>query len=119
MLVTMLTAELGSVVVIDSAEAHLHPRAQSAVGRFLGQMAGAGRQILVETHSDHLLNGIRLAVRDSLVKPHDVAVHFFDAGDATGQVTSLTIDDNGAIGDWPEGFFDQAERDLAILSGWA
>ena len=119
MLVTMLTAELGSVVVIDSAEAHLHPRAQSAVGRFLGQMAGAGLQILVETHSDHLLNGIRLAVRDSLVKPHDVAVHFFDAGDATGQVTSLTIDDNGAIGDWPEGFFDQAERDLAILSGWA
>ena len=119
MLVTMLTAELGSVVVIDSAEAHLHPRAQSAVGHFLGQMAGAGLQILVETHSDHLLNGIRLAVRDSLVKPHDVALHFFDAGDATGQVTSLTIDDNGAIGDWPEGFFDQAERDLAILSGWA
>jgi len=119
MLVTMLTTSLGSVVVIDSAEAHLHPRAQSAVGRFLGQMAGAGQQIIVETHSDHLLNGIRLAVRDRLLKPHDVALHFFDSGDSKGQVTSLAIDDNGAISDWPEGFFDQAERDLAILSGWA
>lgn len=119
MLVTMLTTSLGSVVVIDSAEAHLHPRAQSAVGRFLGQMAGAGLQIIVETHSDHLLNGVRLAVRDRLLKPRDVALHFFDAGDAKGQVTSLAIDNNGAISDWPEGFFDQAERDLAILSGWA
>jgi len=107
------------VVIIDSAEAHLHPRAQSAVGRFLGQMAGAGLQVLVETHSDHLLNGIRLAVRDSLIRSRDVALHFFEAGGATGQVTSLAIDDNGAISDWPEGFFDQTERDLAILSGWS
>ena len=119
MLVTMLTTRPGSVVIIDSAEAHLHPRAQSAVGRFLGQMAGAGLQVLVETHSDHLLNGIRLAVRDSLIRSRDVALHFFEAGDATSQVTSLAIDDNGAISDWPEGFFDQTERDLAVLSGWS
>ena len=116
MLVTMLTAEPNSVVVIDSAEAHLHPRAQSAVGRFLGQMAGAGLQLFVETHSDHLLNGIRLAVRDGLVRPNDIALHFFGA--ESGRVTSLDIDNNGAVSDWPEGFFDQAERDLAMLSGW-
>ena len=116
MLVAMLTAEPNSVVAIDSAEAHLHPRAQSAVGRFLGQMAGAGLQLFVETHSDHLLNGIRLAVRDGLLRPTDVALHFFGA--ASGQVTSLEIDNNGAVSEWPDGFFDQAERDLAMLSGW-
>ena len=118
MLVAMLTAEPDSVVVIDSAEAHLHPRAQSAVGRFLGQMAGAGLQLFVETHSDHLLNGMRLAVRDGLLRPTDVALHFFGVGASLGQITSLDIDNNGAVSDWPEGFFDQAERDLATLSGW-
>lgn len=118
MLVALLTRARGSIIVVDSAEAHLHPRAQSAVGRLLGQMAGAGLQIFVETHSDHLLNGIRLAVRDGLVKPDDVALHFFGQGGKVGQVTTLALDRNGAVSDWPQGFFDQAENDLAILSGW-
>ncbi len=118
MLVALLTREKGSIVVVDSAEAHLHPRAQSAVGRLLGQMAGAGLQIFVETHSDHLLSGVRLAVRDGLVQPDDVALHFVGQGGVPGQVTTLAVDKNGAVSDWPEGFFDQAENDLAILSGW-
>ena len=118
MLVALLTRARGSIIVVDSAEAHLHPRAQSAVGRLLGQMAGAGLQIFIETHSDHLVNGVRLAVRDGLVKPDDVALHFFGQGGNVGQVTTLALDRNGAVSDWPEGFFDQAENDLAILSGW-
>lgn len=118
MLVALLTREKGSIVVVDSAEAHLHPRAQSAVGRLLGQMVGAGLQIFVETHSDHLLSGIRLAVRDGLVQPDDVALHFVGQNGVPGQVTTLAVDRNGAVSDWPEGFFDQAENDLAVLSGW-
>lgn len=118
MLVALLTRPAGSIIAVDSAEAHLHPRAQSAVGHLLGRMAGAGLQVFVETHSDHLLNGIRLAVRDGLVKPDDVALHFFGQGGKAGQVTTLALDRNGAVSDWPEGFFDQAENDLAILSGW-
>ena len=118
MLVALLTREKGSIVVVDSAEAHLHPRAQSAVGRLLGQMAGAGLQVFVETHSDHLLSGVRLAVRDGLVQPDDVALHFVGQDGVAGQVTTLAVDKSGAVSDWPEGFFDQAENDLAILSGW-
>ena len=118
MLVALLTREKGSIVVVDSAEAHLHPRAQSAVGRLLGQMAGAGLQIFVETHSDHLLSGVRLAVREGLVQPDDVALHFVGQGGVAGQVTTLAVDKHGAVSDWPEGFFDQAENDLATLSGW-
>ena len=117
-LVALLTAAPGTIIVVDSAEAHLHPRAQSAVGRLLGRMAGAGLQIFVETHSDHLLNGIRLAVRDGLLNPEDAALHFFGPGGNVGRVLTVTVDRKGAISDWPEGFFDQAERDLAALSGW-
>lgn len=119
MLVSLLVAPPGSVVVIDSAEAHLHPRAQSAVGHLLGRMAGAGLQLLVESHSDHLLNGVRLAVRHGLVQPGDVAVHFFGHRSGANPVMTVTVDRDGAISDWPEGFFDQTERDLAALSGWA
>ena len=118
MLVALLTRETGSILVVDSAEAHLHPRAQSAVGRLLGQMAGAGLQIFVETHSDHLLSGIRLAVKDGLLQPDDVALHFVGQDGVPGRVTTLALDKNGAVSDWPEGFFDQAENDLAMLSGW-
>ncbi len=120
MVVCLLTARAGSVIVMDSAEAHLHPRAQSAAGRMLGQMAGAGLQILIETHSDHLLNGVRLAVRDGLLPPEDVAVHFFSHAGESGPsgVTAMSVDRNGAIDHWPPGFFDQAEQDLAVLAGW-
>ncbi len=118
LLVAVLTARTGSVVIVDSAEAHLHPRAQSAVGRLLAQMANAGLQIFVESHSDHLLNGIRLAVRQGLLAPEDVAIHFFGTGDRVGNVSTLSMDRNGTVSDWPDGFFDQTERDLAALSGW-
>lgn len=119
MIVALLTAARDATVVIDSAEAHLHPRAQSAVGRFLGRMAGAGLNILVESHSDHLLNGVRLTVRDGLLAPGAAAIHFFDGQARAPSVTSVAVDRNGAIADWPDGFFDQAERDLAVLSGWS
>lgn len=118
MLIAFLTTVQGSIIVVDSAEAHLHPQAQSAVGQLLGRMASAGLQIFVETHSDHLLNGIRLAVRDGLVDQRDVVLHFFGPSDNVGKVTTIAIDGKGAISDWPEGFFDQTEHDLAILAGW-
>lgn len=118
MLVALLTREQGSIVAVDCPEFHLHPRSQSAVGRFLGQMAGTDLQILVETHSEHVLNGIWLAVRDGHVQPKDVALHFVGQGGVAGRVTTLAMDKNGAVSDWPAGFFDQAENDLAALSGW-
>ena len=68
-IVALLAAEPGDVLVIDSPEAHLHPQAQSQMGRLLARVAAAGVQILVETHSDHVLNGLRLAVREQLLPP--------------------------------------------------
>ena len=113
---TRMTAPAPVVQLVEQAG---KPGAvQSVVGRLLGRMAGAGLQIFVETHSDHLLNGVRLAVRDGLLNPEDAALHFFGPGGDVGRVMTVAIDRTGAISDWPEGFFDQAERDLAVLSGW-
>ena len=64
-LVALLAVPKGTIVIVDSPEAHLHPAAQSQMGRLLAFFAAAGVQVIVETHSDHLLNGARLAVRDN------------------------------------------------------
>lgn len=120
-LVAGLCASPGQVLIVDSPEAHLHPRGQSRMGQFLAQAAASGQQILVETHSDHVLNGIRLALRDAVIAPDDVAIHFFNpsTGDeGVPQVTSVATDRKGNLSHWSEGFFDQIEKDLANLAGW-
>lgn len=119
-LVALLLADEGQTVVIDSPEAHLHPSGQSAMGVILARFAAAGVQIVVETHSDHLLNGVRRAASTGLVPSGDVAIHFFtsQADDRGSQVTSIAVDATGALDDWPAGFFDQADIDLTALAGW-
>ena len=56
-----LLAPAGSLLVVENPEAHLHPAGQSRVGRFLAHLAASGVQVVAETHSDHVLNGVRLA----------------------------------------------------------
>ena len=116
-LVALLSALPGQLIIIDSPEAHLHPLAQSQMGRLLASLAQAGAQVLVETHSDHLLNGVRLAVKEGIISTDDLGVHFFSGpeGDNHG-VQSPKIDRYGLIDDWPLGFFDQSERDLLKLA---
>jgi predicted ATPase len=118
-IVSLLTAEEDQLVVVDSPEAHLHPFAQSQMGVLLAHFAAAGVQIIVETHSDHLLNGVRLAIKTGIVRNSDMTIHFFTgAGPAGHGVLSPALDAEGRIDDWPEGFFDQFEKDLARLAGW-
>jgi predicted ATPase len=119
-LVALLAAEPGDIVVIDSPEAHLHPQAQSRVGRMLAVFAAAGIQLIVETHSDHVLNGIRLAVRDKVLTPAKLSLLFFAGSSQEGHgVTSPQIDGEGRIDEWPDGFFDQSDKDVGQLAGWS
>ena len=119
-LVALLAAEPDGIVVIDSPEAHLHPQAQSQMGRLLAVFAAAGIQVIVETHSDHVLNGIRLAVRDHVLAAVDLSLLFFAGSSQDGHgVTSPRIDGEGRISEWPEGFFDQGDKDIAQLAGWS
>src|SRR5438046_1441121 len=66
--VSILSARPGSLVIIENPEAHLHPRGQVRMGELLSLASTAGIQVLIETHSDHVLNGIRLAVRAKKAK---------------------------------------------------
>lgn len=115
--VAALLVKPGGVLMIENPEAHLHPKGQSAMGNFLSQVAASGVQVFVETHSDHLLNGIRIAAKKRLVKPDDVALHFFHRGNGAQSTTVTTpyLDENGRLDQWPDGFFDEWENGLAKL----
>ncbi len=117
-IVSGLLAKPKQILIIDSPEAHLHPLGQSQMGQFLAQIAASGVQVMIETHSDHIVNGARLAVKNGLIGPEKVAVHFFNRPDAAPRAISPLIDPQGNLSEWPEGFCDQSEKDDAILAGW-
>jgi hypothetical protein len=114
-LVAGLMAPPGCVLIIDSPEAHLHPRGQAQMGGFLAQMASAGVQILIETHSDHVMDGVRIAIREGILKPDDTAFHYFVRSETSAVITTPQIDGEGRLSEWPEGFFDQHRRNMARL----
>lgn len=112
-IVAGLMAPAGGLFIAENPEAHLHPAGQSRIGRFLGLLAGAGVQVIVETHSDHVLNGIRLAAAaDESLATTDVIFHFFDGSEPV----AIEMTERGGLTEWPDGFFDQLENDLGGLA---
>jgi predicted ATPase len=101
------------MLLVENPEAHLHPAGQSKLGRFLARVAGSGVQVVMETHSDHVLNGARLAVaNDRTLRARDMLVHYF----GESQTSVISVNEKGELDHWPMGFFDQIENDLGGLA---
>ena len=104
--------------LLQQPEVHLHPSAQAALGSLFCHVAGPQRQMVVETHSDHLINRVRMDVRDGEtdLKPEDVSVLYFQREDLDVRIHSLRIDDEGNILDAPDSygqfFMDETTRSL-------
>ena len=117
--VAALSAKLNDILLIENPEVHLHPAGQALMGQFLAEVASAGVQVIIETHSDHILNGIRRAVRSEHLKPEQATLHFFrPRKEGQTQVISPQLDVTGNIEVWPEGFFDQFDKDMNHFAGW-
>ena len=117
--VAALSEAEGNIMLIENPEVHLHPAGQALMGEFLADVARAGVQVIVETHSDHVLNGIRRSVKVGRLTPEQVVVHFFRLrSDEGAQVHSPILDAAGNIDVWPEGFFDQFDKDMNYFAGW-
>ena len=113
--VLALLSEPGTLCLIENPEAHLHPRGQTKLAELAVRAATAGVQVFAETHSDHFLDGVRLAIHDGLIPPADVAIHYFERDGERAVVSSPTVDADGRLSRWPAGFFDQHEENLARL----
>jgi predicted ATPase len=120
--IACLSAEQGDVILIENPEAHLHPYAQSQMGEFLSLVAASGIQLIVESHSDHILNGIRKSVKSENhpIQAEDTVVFFFAgiSDDAVPVIHSPGIAKDGSLTEWPSDFFDQYERDINVLVDW-
>lgn len=118
-IVAILSATSDTLILLENPEAHLHPRGQSKMGELIALAASCGIQIILETHSDHVLNGIRKAVRHNKLEADKVQINYFERylkkGQPTTEIITPRIYPDGGIDKWPDGFFDQAEKDLMEL----
>lgn len=117
-LVSVLRAEPGDMVIIENPEAHLHPGGQSVLGKLCAIAAANGVQLFIETHSDHFLNGIRVAVKEGIIENTEVNLFYLERNDASvheSLVVTPEIDEQGRIDIWPRGFFDEADIQLEKL----
>ena len=122
----LLAAEKGDLLILENPESDLHPQAQSLLGQLMARAAAAGVQIIVETHSDHILNGICVAIHQKKISNELTKVYYFhkNQGEQHTNVYEVPIQENGqrltrnlrlsGI----NGFFDQANNDLDIILGF-
>lgn len=106
------------VVLLENPEAHLHPKGQTEMARLICSAVEAGAQVIVETHSDHLFDGIRIYAKNHPGFAEKVATHWFELDDKrVTKVESPKIDNHGNLDFWPSGMFDQFGLNAMVLLG--
>lgn len=119
LLVALLSARPGALIIIENPEAHVHPRAQAVFMELVAKCAQAGIQVILETHSDHIINGAMVAVHDGYpVK--DIAIYYIEREleEHAAHVERLNVQQNGRILNPPQGFCDQIDIDLEHIIGF-
>lgn len=116
----LLREDVAPLVLLQQPEVHLHPSAQAALGTLFCELARRNRQLIVETHSDHLLDRVRMDVRDrsTKLKPDDVSILYFERGELDARIHSLRLDEEGNVLDAPESyrrfFLQETRRSLGL-----
>lgn len=120
--VALLSAKPGALIIIENPEAHLHPAGQAELARLITMVASTGVQVVVETHSDHIISGIQLACKANTenaacgISKDDVSMYYlYNQTDRSLKIDRVKILGNGRLGYQPKGFFDQMEMDMFEL----
>lgn len=103
-----------SVLIIENPEAHLHPYSQSQMGKFLQLVSTTGVQVIVETHSEHIVDGARIQAAYT-TKTDDILIEYIENSKNGVQAKEISVDKNGELSEWPNNFFDQKAADLRTL----
>lgn len=108
-----LRMEMGSTLMLEQPEIHLHPNLQMQLSDYFIALAKSGKRFLVETHSDHVVNRlVRRIVEDETGSLKDlIGIYFIKPTDEGSVYEEIVIDDKKGIVNWPKEFFDQAANE--------
>jgi predicted ATPase len=103
-----------SVLCVEQPEIHVHPRLQAEMANLLVAATRRRNQLIVETHSEHIMLRIQHLIRTREIAADRVAVLYVDtAEDGTASVVNLRLDKEGDfIDDWPQGFFEERFEEM-------
>jgi predicted ATPase len=109
-------AKTGSVLLVEQPEIHLHPKLQAALMDFLIEIAEEGKQVIVETHSEHLILRLQRRIAEGKLSHADVAIYYFEGSENGSKITQVELNENGTIKTWPKGFFEEdLEESFSLL----
>lgn len=115
----LLSAKKGELIIIENPESHIHPRGQAELGKLIALTAMNDVQIIIETHSDHILNGIRVAVKEKELSEEKVVVFYFDKvvepSEQYSKITNIEIDKNGELSDYPKNILEEWSNQILKL----
>jgi predicted ATPase len=107
----------GSIILLEQPEIHLHPSVQSGLADvFVDAMENRNVQIIVESHSEHLLRRLQRRVADQTMTPEQTALYFCEIVDAGSKLTALDVDLFGNIKNWPKDFFGDEFGEMAAIT---
>lgn len=118
LIIALVSAKKGDIIMIENPEAHIHPAGQRVLGELIARAGRGGVQAIIETHSDHILNGVRLAVKNRVLSKEETVLSFFYKDFKDGyrhKCIRPEILQDGRLDRWPEGFFDEWDKALYEL----
>lgn len=115
----LLSAQPGGLVIIENPESHIHPRGQAELGRLIALVAQNDIQLIIETHSDHIVNGIRVAIKEQTKLKDKTILFYFEKivteSEQYSKITNIEVDRNGTLSKYPENLLDEWSNQLSQL----
>ena len=107
-IVALLSAKEGDLIIIENPESHLHPKGQTALAELMSRAASIGVQIICESHSDHIINGVRVSVKEGVINNSNLAIYYYSKDRQQETIcTRINIDKSGNLDSYPAGLLDE------------
>lgn len=117
--VALLAARPGDLVIIENPESHIHPKGQAKLGELAALTSSTGVQVIIETHSDHFVNGLRVAVKNGLIDRSQAMIFYFEkqvlSNEQFSKITDIEIDSRGELSAYPKDMMDEWSNQLIKL----
>lgn len=115
----LLSAQPGTLLIIENPESHIHPKGQAKLGELIALVAQNDVQIIIETHSDHIVNGIRVGIKEEKLSKDKAVLFYFkkimEDQEQFSAITDIVLDKNGTLSEYPENLLDEWTNQLSKL----